>query len=79
MLGMNGKGQFLMNLAITLTFGLYGVVGALTSELLKPEFERNGAYLAILLTFGLMLLSAAATLLGQAYTNIRDDNHESRD
>jgi hypothetical protein len=70
---VNGKGQFYLNLAITLMFGFYGVVGALFSELTKPDFERRGYVLATEVTICLALAAGIIDLLLRSRSSIKDD------
>lgn len=77
-LNMNGRAQFYMNIAITLMFGVYGVVGVLYSELIKPEYEWRGGIIAINL---LVLLSLIAAIFSSALRvySILDDDREFHD
>jgi hypothetical protein len=76
-LAMNGKGQYYLNIAITLVIGTYGIIGALYSEMLKPQSESNGWAIAFDTTGIMILVVFVHYMLKKSYANIVDDR-ESR-
>jgi len=71
---MNGKAQFYLNIAMTLSIGLYGDISVLYSEFLKPDRDRNGWVIAFNLLVSLSLISAITSLLDSTYKIINKDS-----
>jgi hypothetical protein len=57
---MEGRSQFLMNLGMTLSIGVYSTGSAFFSELMKGGHEWNGMNLAV--EFGALLFFLAITI-----------------
>jgi len=70
---MNGRGQLYMNIGITLVLGFYSICGAIYSEAIKPDYERNWTFLALNIFFALTVLTWAVAALFKAYSLSRDD------
>ena len=62
-----------MNVAVTLSLGVYGVIDALYSEGLKQGYERRGDLIAVDFFLCLILLTGAISLFRLAYRHIKDD------
>ena len=62
-----------MNLGITLLLGLYGVVSAVYSEVIKPDVEVRGGVLAFEITFVLALGAVIVELLKIAHNTTKND------
>ncbi len=73
-LGMNSRGQLLLNLGITLAFGLYGVISATYTEMIKPRYEWSGRLIAFDMLIALVLATIIGLVIGAAFKNSKDDS-----